>query len=324
MPTTLTSRPKGWRTSDLLPFASEYEEVDGRMRDTGEWKFAIPKMLADIPEQIETAAQTNPAKAPITDEQIAASLNLAGMGTVPFRGGVRGVTIASKPRELLELLHGTNAMPMFERLGLGPDQMAHLTESTNVTNAFSLANDVWDPLTALGGRVYPTLADPGPNPFKKEYGMTDLQAWKDPEASLERLNEHIAANPDKATPQLEAVKEDLANGLTVAESLKKRGYTSMEYEHYGFDINDPKGSVTAHAFLDPKQLIPKYSPEGVLAAKNHPVKPIDYSKYPSNWVREMEFPGAKESVEEFHDPDTFRRAVDNKRVQEWLKLFGKR
>jgi hypothetical protein len=75
---------------DILPIE--------RNLDTGTWDWAIPGMFANIPGQIESAASANPARAPITDEQLGSALGLAGFGVTPFRGGSpRGVSLASAP-----------------------------------------------------------------------------------------------------------------------------------------------------------------------------------------------------------------------------------
>jgi len=316
---------KGWRTANLLPIKREYDEVNGRMKDTGEWDWAVPNVIsgiADIPDQIRSLG-SHQLGTEYTNEDIGNMLGLSGFGFSPLRAaGGRGISLASKP-QYKEMLHGSSGYPVFDKIRPGKGGDIHLAEDPYVADAFSIG-EMHDPVGMGGGRVYPVLADPGNNVFKREWGMIDPAVWDDPAAVLERLKDDYTNFPNQITPQLQGVMDDLAAGLTPVESMKKRGYTSMEYSHPSFNPNNPGNDVTAHLFTNPEQIIPKYSSEGMLAQKEGRVKPIDYNKYPSKWDTEMVDPYAKQSVDDFDNPKTLETIKLNptERQKQMLKYWG--
>jgi hypothetical protein len=56
------------------------------MRDTGEWRWAVPGILADVPEQVE-ALKKHELGREYTDEEIGSILGLGGFGVGGMRGG---------------------------------------------------------------------------------------------------------------------------------------------------------------------------------------------------------------------------------------------
>lgn len=80
-------RNTGWRRDQLIPREREYTVgEDNRMHDTGESRWAVPGILADIPEQVQTLGQPIP-EGGVTDEQIGAMLGLSGFGVGASPGG---------------------------------------------------------------------------------------------------------------------------------------------------------------------------------------------------------------------------------------------
>jgi hypothetical protein len=253
----------GWRTGEFLPIKKKYKEVAGRMQDTGEWDWAVPRVLSDIPEQIDTAASYNPAKQPegMTDEQIGSMLSLSGFGASPIRGTTLTstpiATTAARPRHI-EMYHGTDSPVPFDELKPGMAMDAGISLTTNPNFAGTWAGPE-------GGRIYPVLADPGPNPFKPEWGMVDAMNWNKPERSAKSIREWYNGEwgePAKPIPpQLEELLQDWEKGTPVLESLKKRGYSSMAFE--SGDVSDLSGKPEpAWLFPDAENIVPKFSPEG--------------------------------------------------------------
>jgi len=303
--------PKNWRRGILAPIEKEYDvDPNNRMRDTGEWRWAVPGILADIPEQVETLKQHQLGRK-YTDQEIGSILNLGGFGTSPIRGG--GVTLNAKPN-YLELLHGTNAPPSFKSVAPNPD--LHLTPNPDTANYFAMGGgDPWAEMPIAGGRVYPVLADPGKNPFKREWGMRDVYRWNSAKDSLKQIRSDIEEGTTIPTPQLQEIIDDLEKGITIPESLKKRGYTSAEYEHVDINTDTPG---TAHLFTNPEQVIPKYSPEGILAAKEGRVKPI---KEKRPYQEEILDEYAEQEMKEFQDPE-FIRQTESDRMKKLRKYWG--
>ena len=88
--------PKGWRTADLLPIKKEYDVVNNRMKDTGNWDWAVPNAisgLADIPDQINELG-SHQLGTEYTDKDIGSLLNLSGFGVSPMR--FAGTTLTTK------------------------------------------------------------------------------------------------------------------------------------------------------------------------------------------------------------------------------------
>ena len=244
----------------------------------------------------------------------------------PKTGRLPGISLTTNPqsnRRYLELLHGTNTMPPFDELRLGSGNDIHLAEDPYVAEAFAGGVDPWGSIPMGGARVYPVLADPGENPFKREYGMLDPGIWDNPAAMFHRLKGDYERFPEMVTPQLNEIVGDLGRDISISDAMKNRGYTSMEYEHASFNPDNPD-NVIAHLFTNPKQIMPKYSPEGILAVKEGRVKPIDYSKYPNKFDIEMQDPYVREEFEDFQNPETIKRLLKDPDpdARKLLKYWG--
>lgn len=88
----------GWRKAgSVLPIEKEYDAINNQMKDTGNWRFAMPGFIEGIPQAIDTTKGidvTQPGG--VTDEQLDAVLGLSSMGTIPLKGSVPNVPLLPK------------------------------------------------------------------------------------------------------------------------------------------------------------------------------------------------------------------------------------
>lgn len=88
----------GWRKAgSILPIEKEYDAINNQMKDTGNWRFAMPGFIEGIPQAIETTKGmdvTQPGG--VTDEQLDAVLGLSSMGTIPLKGSVPDIAMLPK------------------------------------------------------------------------------------------------------------------------------------------------------------------------------------------------------------------------------------
>jgi hypothetical protein len=71
---------EGKRRGQLLPIEADYvTDETGKMVNTGDWNFAVPGIIHDIPQQIETLG-SHQLGTEYTDDEIGSMLGLAGWG----------------------------------------------------------------------------------------------------------------------------------------------------------------------------------------------------------------------------------------------------
>lgn len=77
-----------WRTGNIAPIAKEYiTDKDGKMHDTGEWKFAVPEMINGIIDAIKLPGEVMRGEVdPNSEEGFDRTMNLATMGISPLKG----------------------------------------------------------------------------------------------------------------------------------------------------------------------------------------------------------------------------------------------
>ncbi len=206
-----------------------------------------------------------------------------------------GVTLTNKPNPLLEVYHGTTSPIIFDRPKADlADSGLSVTTDPAVANPFAGAGSVSFP--EISGRVYPMLADPG-NMFKgTDYEVYDTGDWSGGPELAEDLRGNFTRFGKTVPPEMEGILAHLEGGATMPEALKANGYDSMEFYHG----NAYDEESTAHLFTDPGQVVPRYSPEGMLAAQHNPVIPSNKSPaVVDDW-----------SINDFNNPANFQKAVE--------------
>lgn len=216
-----------------------------------------------------------------------------------------GVTLTSKPNRLLELLHGSRSPIIFDTPKGGiKDVGLHLSNDPEVTGYYSGLRLWDDDLSPLGGRTYPVLADPGEKPFTIDKGMIDPVLWTDPKGVARAVDNVYGKHWAKYNPELAELADDWDQGIPVEQSLKNRGYTSLAYEHGKEFAGRSENIGTAWLFPDSGQVVPKFSPAGVLAAKHNPVE-SNIIPFEPHMMDEFE-----ELRNVFNDPLSYERLTD--------------
>ena len=371
--------PKGWRTADILPFASEYEEVDGRMKDTGEWKFAIPQSIMDTWSAVKLPGEVMRGETdPTTDEGFARTMGLAGFGVTPFGrlskvpsaplaatteaiaeaapkgprlpgvlsslpvgpaataptgpvGPVRtnlfpqgpspsmyipesgffmgpwanpdnmpGVTLASRPQNVADMVHATSRPAQFDLPSIGSpeDAALHATPDPSLSDIYSHAPrmDVFDersfdtdsgPMAAP--RSYPLVVNPGTNPTDIGYLQQMLWPWrKEPENSAFGMFNYPYGDPMNEFELRQGLQAGYLDksyydamvarnqGKSYEQYMAENKYTSMPYEHeQTYFEGEGHPAIALH---DSGSYVGALSPEGVLAKRWNKSQPLDLSK----------------------------------------------
>jgi len=293
-------------TLDYVPVVGDAITFDEAKRDYDAGNYGSAALNAglgavgSIPGVGDAAAAGLKAAAPMLAKAGSSALSIF-LGPGARAADFPGVTLSSKPNKLLELLHGSRSPIIFDSPKGGiKDVGLHLSNDPAITDYYAGIRMLTDDIAPLGGRTYPVIADPGAKPFTEELGMIDPILWNNPKEVADQVEGHIGKK--YMEPELRTLYNEWRKGMPVDESLKKHGWTSMEYSH-GLEMEPRADPGTAWLFPDSGQVVPKYSPAGILAAKHNPVTP----RPPSALNPQEDYEEFIDIRDRFNDPMTLQK-----------------
>jgi len=247
---------------------------------------------------------------PLSEEGIARTNELAGVamtGGLPIK--TPGVSLASgltRPPKMTGGYHATAYPEEFSKFkNMGMDVGTSITTSPNVAVQHSLhyPSTFPSPDAIAGPRTMPVVADIQ-KPFKYPRDPMD---WTEPELVINPIRagvemgfpfpKGVLSGMESAAKQTGGLKENLI------PMMKEKGYDSIKFPHDPGDPRVAQRRFNSYMAFDPKQVTPRFSPEGQALIKERgiiePPKNLLYDDITRTWI------GA---------PEQFKA-----RVQEYLK-----
>jgi hypothetical protein len=299
----------------------------------------LPKRAYGASEEMRTEGTYNPE--PIV-EAATLPMGTGAIAGVPLKAGEAafgaGILRPKKDPKLIGVLHGTGSPVEYNQMAVPPvahDLGLHATIDAPITEGYALKHgsnlEGWpyvvrsgeqpkidfmsgmrfDAPEATGPRNKPYLLD---TKSSMKYPM-DAIKWNEADNVISPIIQDMQTGGVYPRGLLEDMKNISGSGQMWQDQfipmMKDRGIDSLFYPHAGSAKHD-----TFMAF-DPKQLIPKYSEEGMeLAAKRGVVEPMQHaSRYGSVGAREpWRLP---RSI--LHKPDEFESLVKDpkKNTAQW-------
>ena len=202
------------------------------------------------------------------------------LGTRLFREEVpRGVTITAKPKRLepvRQMYHGTNEKSAFDTLMANQQDLGiSLTTTPQVADDYAFypyresnieKSKELGQGNVPGPRVMPVVVDPG-NVYRG-FPENNIMSWYDPQAA-DMIRSSPGFDPD--FPHIQTILDRMDAGEPLDKILTDLDYHSFEYKidnPYRVGPNQERGpefgpeSGHAMTVIDPKRVVPQYSPEG--------------------------------------------------------------
>jgi hypothetical protein len=229
---------------------------------------------------------------PQTVEQVGKAAETATM--LPGMMGaasVPGISLASGYRRKLppvtEVYHGTGSPAEYIRPNLPPpthDLGIHTSVNPNISTMYAFKHgedvNIADTVDFMSGKKFnaPDAAEPRVKPFLMDARKSlvypeDAVKWNEPARVIEPLQEAMRVGFVAPRGLLSDMRNISASDKMWQDQfvpmLQNRGYDSLLYPH--FDMGTGTSNYNSFMSFDPKQLTPKYSPEGSQLIKDRGV-----------------------------------------------------
>jgi hypothetical protein len=281
--------------ADMIPFLGDAVGVDETKRAFDEGNYGEAALSG-----ITTAAGAVPGVGDLAAAGLKGGAGLAGnaMGAMAKHWGRGGRP--PKYKDIREMFHGTTASEPFEEFSLmGIDEGVHTTDDPDLASLYAgvLGHDK-APEELIHSRIYPVTVDAGKvlsgdiqdsgnwlsqlsvmRGLKNDNNIdpSTMYGFNNPFGSREQLETAEIAKlkdagwRDDVNPGVKQVFNDVAEGAGLGESMKLRGYDSLEYSHEN-PISWRDAPSTALLTLDPQRVIPRLSPKGLTLNSSPAIK----------------------------------------------------